>query len=128
MVSRVASAAALALILPLAGCFYMTREGLATGPAPLPDPYTIMHFEVLSLINTHKTIGDHIWGWITDKDCSSPRAERGEAYCRDWPGRPPPPQPVYCYSTLAKPTCYAMPYNEGNDHLLGFVPPATPLR
>jgi hypothetical protein len=128
MVSRLAPLAALALLLPISGCYYLTPGGFSAAPKPLPNPYTLMHFEVLSLINTHKTLGDHIFGWITDKDCSSPRSERGEAYCRDWPGRPAPPPQVYCYSTLARPSCYAQPYNEGNDRLIGFVPPSTPQR
>lgn len=115
-------------VLLLGGCAYVNRAGIADAPKPLPSPYTFFQLEAFSLINTHKTIGDHIIGWITSKDCSSPRAERGEDYCRDWPGRPPPPQQVYCYASLARPSCFAQPYNEGNDHLLGFVPASTPIR
>lgn len=128
MVSRRVPLATLVLLLPLGGCYYLTSTGFGTAPKPLPDPYTMMHFEALSLMGTHKSIVDHIYGWITDKDCSSPRAERGEAYCREWVGKPPPPPQIYCYSTLARPTCYAQPYNEGNDRLIGFVPPSTPIR
>ncbi|OAN46744.1 hypothetical protein A6A04_06505 [Paramagnetospirillum marisnigri] len=120
--------AVLALVLVLGGCGYVSRAGIGDAPKPLPNPYTFFQLEALSLINTHKTIGDHIIGWIADKDCSSPRAERGEEYCRDWPGKPAPPPQVYCYTTLARPSCYSQPYNEGNDHLIGFVPASTPIR
>ncbi len=118
----------LAVVLLLCGCGFATQSGLATTPKPLSNPYTFFQLEALSLINTHKTMGDHIIGWITDKDCSSPRSERGEEYCRDWPGRPTPPPQVYCYASLAKPSCFSQPYNEGNDHLIGFVPASTPIR
>ncbi len=120
--------ASLAGFLLLGGCMYLTPTGIADAPKPLPNTYTFAHLEAFSLINTHKTAGDHIIGWITGKDCSSPRAERGDAYCMDWPGKPAPPQQVYCYSTLARPSCYAQPYNEGNDRLIGFVPASTPIR
>ena len=120
---------ALAVVLSqLGGCMYLTQAGFADTPKPLPDPYTVMHFEAISLMATRKTVVDHVWGWITGKDCSSPRAERGESWCRPWPGPPAPPAQVYCYSTLAKPTCYAQPYLEGNDRLIGFVPASTPAR
>ena len=115
-------------LMLLSGCGYFTSVGFKDHPSSLPDPVTFMQLEAFSLINTHKTVADHLIGWITDKDCSSPRAERGDAYCKDWPSKPAPPQQVYCYSTLARPSCYAVPYNEGNDRLIGFVPATTPVR
>jgi hypothetical protein len=117
-----------ALLLLLAGCGYISQGGIVSGAKPLPNPYTFFQLEALTLINTHKTMGDHIIGWITDKDCSSPRAERGDSYCKEWPARPAAPPQVYCYSTLARPSCYTQPYSEGNDHLIGFVPASTPIR
>ncbi|WP_096701010.1 hypothetical protein [Magnetospirillum sp. 15-1] len=126
MIGRVT---ALVGIVAVAGCAWVESGGtLNPNLRPRPTFYTFMQLEALSLINTHKTVGDHIIGWITDKDCSSPRAERGDAYCMEVPGRPTPPPQVYCYSTLARPTCYSQPYNEGNDRLIGFVPASTPIR
>jgi len=118
----------LAGLLLLSGCGWISAGEIRHNPPGFGNPYSFMQLEALSLINTHKTMGDHIFGWITDKDCSTPRAERGEAYCREWPGKPAPPQQVYCYSTLARPSCYTQPYNEGNDKLIGFVPASTPIR
>jgi hypothetical protein len=115
-------------IAHLGGCMYLGPNGFSNAPKPLPNPYTVMHFEALSLMTTHKSVVDHVFGWITGKDCSSPRAERGDSWCRDWPDKPTPPPQVYCYSTLARPTCYSQPYTEGNDRLIGFVPASTPLR
>ncbi len=31
---------------------------------------------------------------------------------------------VYCYRTLADPTCYARPVPHNHDHLLGYAGPA----
>ncbi len=116
-------------MLVMGGCAWLGPGGsVSPGPKPVPNAYTFMQLEALSLINTRKTMGDHVVGWITGKDCSSPRAERGDAYCIDIPDRPAPPPQVYCYSTLARPTCYSQPYNEGNDRLIGFVPASTPIR
>lgn len=87
-----------------------------------------MNLEVLSVINTKKTMGDHLATWITGKDCSTIRAQREGAWCVDWPGPPPPRQQVYCYASIARPSCYSQPYNEGNDRLIGFVPAPLPVR
>ncbi|MGE5517869.1 MAG: hypothetical protein ACM31D_18860 [Bacteroidota bacterium] len=88
----------------------------------------LVGLEVLSVVNTKKTVGDHIATWITGKDCSTIRAQREGAWCVDWPNPPAPPQQVYCYASLARPSCYSQPYNEGNDRLIGFVPAPTPIR
>ncbi|CAA7627655.1 conserved exported hypothetical protein [Candidatus Terasakiella magnetica] len=121
--------AAMAGVMLLSGCGFFSASGFKVAPTPLPDVYTFMQLEAFSLINTRKTVADHIIGWITGKDCSSPRAERGETYyCIDYVERPAPPPQVYCYNTLGRPTCYAQPYNEGNDRLIGFVPASTPVR
>lgn len=88
----------------------------------------LVGLEVLSVVNTKKTLADHVATWITGRDCSTIRAQREGAWCVDWPAPPAPPQQVYCYASLARPSCYAQPYNEGNDRLIGFVPAGTPVR
>jgi hypothetical protein len=126
MIRRIAP---LAGILLLSGCaWYNPGTGLETDIQVVDKPFLFAQLEVLSVINTHKTMGDHVISWITGKDCSTVRAEREGVYCTDRPGPPPPPQQVYCYSSLARPSCYSQPYNEGNDRLLGFVPASAPRR
>lgn len=120
--------APLAGILLLSGCALFGRDGIEREFGAVGDPYVAANLEILSLATTKKTIGDHIAGWITGKDCSLPRAEREGVWCVDWPGPPPPPPQVYCYASLGKPSCFAQPYNEGNDRLIGFVPAPTPIR
>lgn len=118
-----------ALTLTLGACApAFLNTGIENKGGPIKEPGVWMNLEVLSLINTRKTIVDHIATWVTGRDCSTVRAQRDGAYCVDWPSDPVPPQQVYCYSTLARPTCYAHPYNEGNDHLIGFVPASAPMR
>lgn len=121
--------APLAGILLLSGCaFFNGPGGIETEMSKGGNFYGLANLEVLSVINTKKTLGDHVATWITGKDCSTPRAEREGVWCVDWPSPPPPPTQVYCYASLARPSCYAQPYNEGNDRLIGFVPSSTPIR
>lgn len=120
--------APLAGLLLLSGCMWADQESLHAGGNPPGIGATLVNLEVLSVINTKKTLGDHLATWITGKDCSTIRAQREGAWCVDWPAPPAPPPQVYCYASLAKPSCYAQPYNEGNDRLLGFVPAPTPIR
>jgi hypothetical protein len=108
------------LLMALSGCADNTM--LRTSPEALKVKYAWLNIEVASLVVTKKTLFDHVATWVTGEDCSSPRAERSEPYCVKWPGPPPPPPEVYCYSSLARPTCYSQAYDQGNDHLIGFVP------
>jgi hypothetical protein len=66
--------------------------------------------DLISLINTGKTIDDHIIGLATDEDCSTLRLSKGGPWCQPYPA------PVamidvteYCYKSLAKSTCYTVP-------------------
>lgn len=125
MIRPLAAIAAASILL--SGCAWVNSDGFHTGMPP--DAGTaLVNLEVLSLVNTRKTLTDHVASWITGQDCSTPRAQREGVFCTDWPGPPPPQQQVYCYASLAKPSCYAQPYNEGNDRLIGFVPAPTPMR
>lgn len=125
MIRHIAPLAALAL---LSGCGWVSRNGLETDYDRVGDVPLFLNLEILSVINTKKTMGDHVATWVTGKDCSTIRAQREGVWCVDWPSPPPPPQQVYCYASLAKPSCYAQPYNEGNDRLIGFVPAPVPVR
>lgn len=112
----------------LSGCVWIDNTGINTGMSPPNAGVAWANLEVVSVMATHKTLTDHVATWVTGRNCSSVRAEREGVWCVDWPGPPPPPPQLYCYATLAKPTCYAQPYNEGNDRLIGFVPAAAPIR
>ena len=125
MIRLIALFAALAA---LSACAFVGRDGIETKLSHVGDANIFLNLEVLSVINTKKTMGDHIATWITGKDCSSVRAEREGVWCVDWPGPPPPRQQVYCYASLARPSCYSQPYNQGNDRLIGFVPAPLPVR
>lgn len=125
MIGRLASAA---LLATLSGCMWVDQESLYSGGNPPGIGGTLANLEVMSVINTKKTLGDHLATWVTGKDCSTLRAQREGAWCVDWPAPPAPPQQVYCYASLARPSCYSQPYNEGNDRLIGFVPAPTPIR
>lgn len=125
MIRRLAPLAVIVLMLP--GCFFVGREGVQPWQGGLGPSATLANLEIFSVINTHKTVGDHIATWVTGRDCSTPRAQREGAWCVDWPAPPPPPQQVYCYASLAKPSCYSQPYNQGNDRLIGFVPAPLPI-
>lgn len=125
MIGRLACVATLAA---LSGCMWADQESLHSLGNPPGFGATLVNLEVLSVINTKKTLGDHLATWITGKDCSTVRAQREGAWCVDWPASPAPPAQVYCYASLARPSCYSQPYNEGNDRLIGFVPAPTPIR
>jgi hypothetical protein len=125
MIRRIAP---LAGILLLSGCMWVDQNGITGGMSAPNEGVALANLEVISVMTTKKTIGDHLATWVTGKDCSTVRAEREGAWCVDWPSPPAPPTQVYCYASLARPSCYSQPYNEGNDRLIGFVPAPTPLR
>lgn len=67
----------------------------------------LAQFEIMSVVSSDKTIGDHIVSWTSGKDCSSVRVQLGQYYCKeDEPKDPPKP---YCYRTMGRVDCYATP-------------------
>ncbi len=118
-------------VLAVSGCVWVDpTKGFLLGPSPPGFLAMTSNLEIMSLVATKKTLGDHVASWITGQDCSVVRVERdrGGAWCVDWPGAPPPPEQLYCYASLARPSCYNQPYNEGNDRLIGFIPASAPRR
>jgi hypothetical protein len=96
--------------LTLAGCeassdFYQTAGQISHAAGG-----DFLLLDTVSLINTGKTIDDHVIGWATGQDCSVLRASHGESYCQAIP-LPPALVPVitYCYKSLASVSCYAQP-------------------
>lgn len=102
------------LILGLPGLLSLSGCG---GEITLPGAAAI---DGLSVINTQKTVDDHVVGWVTDKDCSTVRASRGETYCQDKPVPVPVVRKVsYCYKTLGSVSCYDRPIPQNAPQLYG---------
>jgi hypothetical protein len=87
--------APLAGILLLAGCAFVGPEGFETKLDQGGNVYGLTSLEVLSVVNTKKTVADHLATWITGKDCSTLRAQREGAWCVEWPAPPAPPAQLY---------------------------------
>lgn len=112
-----------ALLLSLGGCG-VTKSGADSAVETLGSPFnalgTVLILDAVSVVNTQKTIDDHVVSWISDRDCSSVRASTGGAYCVD------PPQPVptairvsYCYQSLAAVDCYDRPVERDASRFAG---------
>ena len=73
-------------------------------------------FDVVSIINTDKTLVDHVVSLSTGQDCSTIRKIDGKSYCKK---DPIPEPPLYCYRSLAAVSCYRTPdpYNTGAQTL-----------
>ncbi|OKH87081.1 hypothetical protein [Thalassospira sp. TSL5-1] len=102
-----------ALLSSLSGCSGMdSTVASATGTDLLTATQWYVALDVVSIINTDKTIADHIISMSTGRDCSTVRSSMGEPYCKT---DPIPEPPLYCYRTLAAVNCYATPdpYNTG---------------
>jgi hypothetical protein len=77
--------------------------------------------EGATVIGTDKTIGDHVISFATGKNCSTIRKDLGRTYCEeDEIGHV---DEVYCYRTLGRPTCYAIPSPHGETNRIDHTPP-----
>jgi hypothetical protein len=89
----------------LSGCSPAKNTALALHPPY--SPFTaLLIADGISVINSSKTVEDHVISLITGENCSTLRAYHGYDYCTD--DRPPPMEPkvTYCYKSLAKVSCY----------------------
>lgn len=95
----------LGTVFSLSGCWFTSNASyLPLGATPIQ---TVAAVDVISIINTQKTLLDHYESYQTGLDCSTPRAELdGGPWCISEP-EPyiPPPQP-YCYRTIADVECF----------------------
>ncbi|MDG4721210.1 MULTISPECIES: hypothetical protein [Thalassospira] len=94
----------------VAGC--STTMSDITGTHIFTGGEWYLAFDVISIINTDKTLVDHVVSLSTGKDCSTIRKIDGKSYCKK---DPVPETPLYCYRTLAAVSCYRTPdpYNTG---------------
>ncbi|WP_297000441.1 MULTISPECIES: hypothetical protein [unclassified Thalassospira] len=71
-------------------------------------------FDVISIVNSDKTLIDHAVSLSTGQDCSTIRKIDGKSYCKK---DPVPETPLYCYRSLAAVSCYRTPdpYNTGSQ-------------
>lgn len=94
------------------------RVGIALIPALLfvagctPENVAIMAgASIISVMETDKTIPDHVMSQIMNKDCSSLRLIKDKKMCLDKNSTTivAESDQTYCYHTLGEITCYATP-------------------
>ncbi len=110
---------AICLITLLSACssWNQPNDSILGGPSNL-TAFSVV--EGATIINSDKTIGDHISSWMSGKDCSSIREKMFNTdYCQAYPTRPPKKPPVFCYKSIANVTCYSEPSTNPNDILVG---------
>lgn len=116
---------AIFLIFLLTGCgsFTQTRSSLPAGTSYLG---LWAAGETVSLLSTNKMMEDHLVSLITQKDCSLPRVLQNEGkYCMTQEELFKASLPdfkiekVYCYQSIAAPTCYDRPSPYPDDRLIG---------
>lgn len=100
------------------------KSGADSAVETLGSPFnalgTVLILDAASVVNTQKTIDDHVVSWISDRDCSSVRASTGGAYCVDRPQPVPTAIRVsYCYQSLAKVDCYDRPVERDASRFSG---------
>ena len=108
------------ILLFLSGCKVLTTQSTAMpfGASPLT---TVAGAELLSVISTQKTMGDHIVSKVTGLDCSTPRSQLDKgSVCREKPLPPQKRPQVYCYRSLATPDCYVEPSKNITDVRVGY--------
>lgn len=123
-----ATAAALGLAVGLGGCNVPATlqsgannlETYGGQMAGFARPFAIV--DTVSLINTDKTVIDHVAGVMSGQDCSTLRSMDGGHYCQPHYENVPVVPPLYCYRTLGEVTCYDRPSNNAGDKLVGVRP------
>jgi len=117
MQSRVRIIGAVFVVLGLSGC---SMKSPALPGVAAPAIPTILTIDAASLINTGKTLDDHVMTWATGENCSTLAATKGEPYCKAWPQPAPTmPRTTYCYKSLAAVTCYDRPFPADQSRYLG---------
>lgn len=88
--------------------------------SPMSTVQTFWVLNAASVINTQKTIDDHLVSWISGYDCSTVRASTGDHYCVEKPETVPTvARASFCYKTLAAVNCYDRPVPYDQNRLYG---------
>jgi hypothetical protein len=89
----------------LTACSPAQNTALALHPPA--SPFTaLLLVDGVSVINTGKTMEDHVASWVTGEDCSLIRASHGYDYCENTKPPPSVAQTTYCYKSLARVSCF----------------------
>ena len=107
------------VLLAVAGC--RSPEDLSpAAPIVAKAAAGALVLDAISVVNTQKTLDDHLMSLITGKDCSTIRASMGDHYCEEKP-QPTPSivRTTYCYKSLAKVSCYDQPLEQDSAQLYG---------
>ncbi len=95
------------LLFSINGCSWLTQ--------PIAGPVTpvggLIILDGISMIDTQKSIGDHIVSAYTGEDCSSYRYyQLNKPYCISKKApEPPVPPDYYCYQSISGVNCYDTP-------------------
>ncbi len=109
----------IALILSLSA--FEAWNGTTKALRPTVPPVTaFILLDVASVVNTQKTIDDHLISLLTGMDCSTIRASKGDHYCIEQPeNKPVYIRTSYCYKSIASVSCYSQPLNSDATQLYG---------
>ncbi len=78
----------------------------------------IVAVEGASVVMSDKAVSDHIVSWVSGKNCSVVRTEKGLTYCVEDELKITPK--VFCYKTLGSVSCYNQPDpRRSPDELMG---------
>lgn len=108
-------------------CFFMLTACAGNTYSAIEPPFgmanipAIIALDAVTLINTDKTLVDHMMTAATNKDCSVLKSQDGSDYCKAFPVKeaPKPPRVPHCYNTLGSVSCYYTENPYGTDTKVG---------
>ena len=110
--------ACLSAVFAVAGC--SPSKGTAIALHPPASPFTVLlAADAISVINTQKSVEDHVVSLITGMDCSVVRASMGDHYCIDTTVAPTVVRTTYCYKSLGSVSCYDQKLERDASRLYG---------
>jgi hypothetical protein len=89
----------------IAGCWMMDMMP----PFGVHPGLALAGIETVTLINSDRTLSDHMVSAYKNQDCSIVRSAEGGEYCVDLVKPPHNPPKIYCYRTIGDVSCYDRP-------------------